>query len=59
MGLDRLQGTQGDAFIKLAGDTQDKLKAFEDKIRADERKKVLSELWEQGRLKDKPDELKA
>jgi len=24
MGLDKLQGTQGDAFTKLAGDTQDK-----------------------------------
>ena len=57
MGLDRLQGTQGDSFNKLANDTQNKLKAFEVKIRANERKRVLSELWKQGKLKDKPDEL--
>jgi hypothetical protein len=57
MGLDRLQGTKGDAFNKMANDAQNKLKAFEMRIRANERKKVFTELWEQGKLKDKPDEL--
>jgi DNA invertase Pin-like site-specific DNA recombinase len=42
--LNTLQGTTGDAFNKLAEDAQNQLKQFEDEIRADERKKVLTEI---------------
>ncbi len=49
--LDRLQGTNGDAFNKMAEDVQSHFREYEVEIRADERQKVIDELKEEGRLK--------
>ena len=49
--LDTLEGTNGDAFNKLAEDVQNQFIEYEAEIREDERQKVLAELKEKGRLK--------
>jgi len=47
----KIEDTSKKSFDKLIKDSMKHLKTFESEIRADERKKVLAELEEQGRLK--------